>query len=371
MFLEHEILGNLLPPGTLCLTYDDGPGRTEHPDGPGPRTAELAAFLHSQGVAATFFVVGKFAAASVDILKGLRSLGHLVANHTFDHPSLPAFVARGGDVVDQLERTDRVIRGHIAQQPALFRPPYGDWRLRDQGRSNVAAVLNRSGLATSHVGPIGWDIDAGDVGFWRDGRSAHECARAYLESIERAGRGIVLMHDNTADIEELRPRNRALGLTRILVPELRRLGYRFVRLDAVPQVASAARVSFQLILTAHDGRPVPAVLTPPDMATNAPYPADSSAIWGVVDLGRNRWALRAIDGLFLSPRGREETVAGTPVIRNSEIFTVEDLGERRIELRTIHGTYLSRPPCESGVLLAQAPRRGECEVFSMHDSLET
>ena len=104
-------------------------------------------------------------------------------------------------------------------------------------------ALNRSPLASRYVGPVGWDIDAGDVGFWRDGRSARDCAEAYLAAIERVRRGIVLMHDSTADIDEIRHRNQALGLARILVPELQRRGYRFVRLDEIPQIASAARGS--------------------------------------------------------------------------------------------------------------------------------
>jgi peptidoglycan/xylan/chitin deacetylase (PgdA/CDA1 family) len=254
MFFDVNIVGDRLPPGTLCLTYDDGPGRSEGgEDGPGPRTAELGAFLHSEGVPATFFAVGKFASEHGGILAGLRSLGHLVANHTFDHPSLPAFVDAGGDVQDQVARTDAAIRDHVDGPVAFFRAPYGDWTLRGHARSNVAAALNRSALATGYVGPIGWDIDAGDVGFWRDGRPAEECARAYLEAIERAGRGIVLMHDSTADIDEIRARNRALGLARALVPELRRRGYQFVRLDAIPQVAAAARGSAHRTLVASDG----------------------------------------------------------------------------------------------------------------------
>ena len=47
------------------------------------------------------------------------------------------------------------------------------------------------------------------------------------------------MHDSTADIQEIRVRNRRSSLTRLLVPELRRRGYRFVRLDEIPQIASA------------------------------------------------------------------------------------------------------------------------------------
>ncbi len=239
MFLDHAITGDELPPGTFCLTYDDGPGQTEREEDPGPRTAELGDYLHSQCVPATFFCVGKFALEHGDILATLRSFGHLVGNHTFDHPSLPAFVANGGDACAQFERTDATIRDHVVTPVTFFRAPYGDWRLKGQSHSNVAQALNQSALATRYVGPIGWDIDGGDVGFWRDGRSAGECAEAYFRAIAGAGRGIILMHDSTADIAEIRPRNRALELAHILVPKLAEQGSRFIRLDAIPQIVSA------------------------------------------------------------------------------------------------------------------------------------
>jgi peptidoglycan/xylan/chitin deacetylase (PgdA/CDA1 family) len=133
MFFEHALVGDRLPTGTLALTFDDGPGRTDGPpDLPGPRTAELGAFLRSEGVPAAFFAVGKFAREHGDVLATLRAQGHLVANHTDDHPSLPAFVARGGDVVGQLARTDLAIGSALGPGPVFFRPPYGDWRLRGE-----------------------------------------------------------------------------------------------------------------------------------------------------------------------------------------------------------------------------------------------
>jgi hypothetical protein len=56
MFQDSDIVADLLPPGTLCLAYDDRPGQADTSrDGRGLRTAELGAFLHSQGVPATFF----------------------------------------------------------------------------------------------------------------------------------------------------------------------------------------------------------------------------------------------------------------------------------------------------------------------------
>ena len=38
-----------VPAKTLCLTYDDGPGATTG-NGPGPRTAQLAEYLHNEGI---------------------------------------------------------------------------------------------------------------------------------------------------------------------------------------------------------------------------------------------------------------------------------------------------------------------------------
>ena len=96
-------------------------------------------------------------------------------------------IVHGNDIADTTgyANIDSVDDSNPAQAVATFSAPYGDWRLRGQARSNVAADLNQSSLASSHVGPIGWDVDAGDVGFYRDGRPAEECARAYLEAIER------------------------------------------------------------------------------------------------------------------------------------------------------------------------------------------
>ncbi len=52
MFFDQDIIGNRLPPGTICLTYDDGPG---------PETLELGRYLAEQHIPATFFVIGQHA----------------------------------------------------------------------------------------------------------------------------------------------------------------------------------------------------------------------------------------------------------------------------------------------------------------------
>ena len=241
MFFDRDIKGNDLPPKTLCLTYDDGPGETSG-DGPGPRTLELGRYLFSEGIQATFFVVGKNVEAHPQVLPHLRAWGHLIGNHTYSHPGLVALAESGGDVIGEIARTDALIRSYASGTHVFFRPPYGNWRQKqppdyqpDNPRSIVAEILNRSGRFEDYVGPVNWDISAADYDFWRRGASAKECAAAYLQKIECLGKSIVLMHDSSEE-EIVRCNNLTCAMTQLLVPSLKERGYHFVRLDRVPQV---------------------------------------------------------------------------------------------------------------------------------------
>ncbi len=236
MFFDHDLKGADLPPQTLCLTYDDGPG---------PDTWELGHYLFTEGVRATFFVIGRHAEGQDALLAQLRAWGHRIGNHTYSHPGLVPLAESGGDVVGELARTDRLIRPHASDATMVFRAPYGNWRQRqpgtdeDRDTSIVAEVLNRSGRFPDYIGPINWDISAADYDFWKRGDTAEACAAAYLDNVARVGRGIVLMHDSS-EKPAVRPRNRALQATWLLVPALKAAGYRFVGLDEVPQVRAAA-----------------------------------------------------------------------------------------------------------------------------------
>ena len=222
--------GAALPEKTLCLTFDDGPGETEG-DGRGPRTSELAAYLHEEGISATFFMVGKFAAQYPHTLSGVVRLGHTIGNHTFNHPDLPQCLTEGGDLVAEVERTNDVIAGHLSGDTVFFRAPYGSWA------PGVADALNaRLDDAHHFCGPIHWDIEGRDWEYWKDCRRVEDCAGGYLEEIERIGRGIVLMHDSIADLGDARMNNRTLEMIKVLVPLLKRLGYKFIRLDEITEL---------------------------------------------------------------------------------------------------------------------------------------
>lgn len=219
MFRIEPITGADLPEGQLVLTYDDGPG---------PNTLPVAEYLSGMGIAATFFVVGESFEKLPDVPGRVRALGHRLGNHTWTHAfgGLTAQLARGGDIVDELMRTAALLSG---EEALAFRPPYGLWD------PQVAAALNADDiLSPAHVGPFNWTIDCQDWAGWRDGEDPVAVATRYRVAANGTKKGIVLMHDYTADFPEIAARNRSAELTRALVPMLIADGFRFVPLGAVP-----------------------------------------------------------------------------------------------------------------------------------------
>ena len=348
MLFDFDLRGDALPPKTLCLTFDDGPGQTEG-DGPGPRTIDLGLYLAEAEIAATFFVVGSHVRANPGIVARLRAMGHLVGNHTDTHPVLANFLRAGGDVSTEVAQADQAIGSPSAEGRITFlRAPYGDWRDEplpiESGvppvLSTVAARLNDARTFPHLVGPVGWDIDAQDWKFWKDGRSAEECGEAYLDAIEAAGRGIVLMHDS-AESDLLQANNRALEMVRRLVPILLERGYTFVRLDAVPGVASACQVSRVVSfrtgsdqwLTCPEAEPTLS-LTPPG---HSPGGCERFGITPLDDpKNENIVALRAWDGSYLTRTDQGAITPGTSTLAAASPWELVEQPSGAYHLRSSH-----------------------------------
>jgi peptidoglycan-N-acetylglucosamine deacetylase len=223
--IRQSIDGNSLEDGQFCLTFDDGPGESTS-SGPGPRTVELAEYLADQAVPATFFLCGKHIRELPHVPARLRELGHAVGNHTDTHRRLPDLAASAGDVVGEVVRTADLL-GTADAERVWLRPPYGLWN------EYVATLLDAEPALSAHAGPVVWNVDGEDWRFWRDGISPEHCARHYMASAVRRRRGIVLMHDSTADDDRIKAANRTYELVQLLVPAFRQMGYSIVTLDAV------------------------------------------------------------------------------------------------------------------------------------------
>jgi peptidoglycan/xylan/chitin deacetylase (PgdA/CDA1 family) len=328
MFFDRDVKADRLPGGSVCLTYDDGPG---------PHTLELGSYLAGQGVRATFFLVGKHAEESLRVVDRLHAWGHRIGNHTWSHPGLVALHA-GGDVVGELVATDRLLAPWLTEDVVFFRAPYGNWRRRvgeeDLPVSPVAEALNRSGQLPRYVGPINWDIVAEDWECWRRGIDEEECCRRYLAEAERVGGGIVLMHDSSEE-EALQSQNRTMQMTKLLVPPLKERGFRFIDLAEVPQIRSAVRVSRQVALGTSDGR----LLARADPAgeTFAPSAGEDREAFGVVELAEESMALRAGNGCYLSLDSGGEIRATAPTPEGAAVFRLEGGEGGGVALRTRDG----------------------------------
>jgi peptidoglycan/xylan/chitin deacetylase (PgdA/CDA1 family) len=361
MYLDTPITGTGLPPGTLCLTFDDGPGETPGV-GAGPHTLKLAEYLNSQGIPATFFMVGKHAEQFPRLLPAVQRLGHLIANHTYSHPHLPQFVAAGGDVTAQVVRTDDLIRPFIDGPITFLRPPYGSWS------PDIARSLNATiETAQAHVGPIDWDIDGGDWAFWQSGGTPEDCAASYLKAIADRGSGIVLMHDSTADMDIVKWANQACALVEILVPTLRQQGYSFVRLDAVPDVQAVPGLPFHVALRGSSGT----FLSPQaggggQILVNGPAVGPWEPL-AVTCVSPGKVALRAPNGLYLSPQhgGGGEVLANGPAVGPWEVLDLISIGPNRVAFRTMTGHFLTREREDGGRLMANVTWMQDWEVWAV------
>jgi peptidoglycan/xylan/chitin deacetylase (PgdA/CDA1 family) len=227
MFSLNQLIGSHLTEKTLCLTFDDGPGETPN-DGPGPKTLPLAEYLYKENISATFFCVGQHIELYPTILPELDKLNHFVGHHTYSHPNMTELFDTGQrpKILEEMITTDELIRNQVPNKRIYFRAPYGHWN------PDLSIILNREfEQANNYQGPFLWDMNANDYSFWQNHQSAYECANAYLALIERVNHGLFLMHDSTANNDEMRLNNLTFETIKILVPILKEKGYSFVGID--------------------------------------------------------------------------------------------------------------------------------------------
>lgn len=172
-----RMAGALLPRATcrvpeadrqVFLTFDDGP----HP-GVTPMVLDQ---LAAHGAKASFFCLGRQAAAHPALVARIRAEGHAVGHHTWDHPD--------GWCTANRRYVANAARGAEAVGGDLFRPPYGR-----------IGPLQARAVAREHRIML-WDVLSGDFRRGADGRAV--AARVLART--RAG-SIIVFHDSPACTE--------------------------------------------------------------------------------------------------------------------------------------------------------------------------
>ena len=157
--------------GFVRLTFDDGPNRTATPD--------ILDTLAARGVTATFFVVGQMAAAQPALVQRESQEGHVIGNHSWDHPDLTTLSR--DRVESELQDTNDEIRQLTGTAPTQWRPPYG---ATNQAVEAVAADVGLTSMVL-------WTVDPRD---WADPPATTVRDRV-LEAVRPDS--IILLHDGT------------------------------------------------------------------------------------------------------------------------------------------------------------------------------
>jgi peptidoglycan/xylan/chitin deacetylase (PgdA/CDA1 family) len=184
----------------IALTFDDAPDTLYTP--------QVLDILKKHNVKATFFVIGKLAEKHPDIVKRIAREGHVLGNHTYNHPQLKKLTM--DKFIEDIEKSEAALSPLAGYTPRLIRPPYG--AVTDE----ELAWLKDEGYLT-----VNWNVDPED---WR-GVSGEQVLKRSIEAAKPGA--IILMHCATGPDGSLQGTIDALPE---LISGLRAKGYELVTL---------------------------------------------------------------------------------------------------------------------------------------------
>lgn len=107
-------------PKTLYLTFDEG-----YENG---YTAKILDVLKENCVPSAFFVTGPYIKKETDLIKRMTAEGHIVGNHTVNHPSMPD--ANDEKLKMEIENLAKSYNELTGGEMKFFRPPMGEYSER-------------------------------------------------------------------------------------------------------------------------------------------------------------------------------------------------------------------------------------------------
>lgn len=155
------------PPGSVALTFDDGPDPIAT-----PRVLDL---LRAAGARATFFPIAERVQRFPALARRIVEEGHATGIHGWRHRAL--LTQTGSALDDEFGRCQSTLTAVLGRAPLLLRPPYGRRDFR------VYRAARRRGLT-----PVMWSFDSRD---WLP----HDAAGMTRRLADVASGDVVLLHD--------------------------------------------------------------------------------------------------------------------------------------------------------------------------------
>lgn len=162
----------------VSLTFDATYGDNQ--------TYKLLQILRDNNIKATFFLSGIWLINYPHLVRAIAAEGHEIGNHSLTHPHLPLIPLT--EVINQVMRTEALIKNISGLDPYLFRPPYGEYN---------QAILNT--LASLGYVTIMWTIDSLD---WKN-PGVEQITSRIVDNVEPGA--IILMHQSSAQTAEALP----------------------------------------------------------------------------------------------------------------------------------------------------------------------
>lgn len=193
----------------VVLTFDDGPMRAY--------TRKVLAALEAHCTRATFFMVGRMAAADPAMVKEVIAAGHTAGTHTYAHKNLKplGFIKARADFEMGISTITKAAGTPVAP---FFRFPY-----LSENRQLLDYIKTRE-TATFFI-----DVDSKDF----QTRNSDIVFNRVMAQLEKARKGIILMHDIQPSTAGMMPR---------LLDALHDKGYKVVHI--VPKWAATTVAEF-------------------------------------------------------------------------------------------------------------------------------
>lgn len=163
-------------------------------------TENILDALDKYDVKTTFFLVEFWARKHPDMVKAIHDRGHEIGNHSATHPKMSTL--NESKIIDELKKTENVIKEITGERTILFRPPFGDYNNR----------LIRTCKENNYY-VIQWDVDSLD---WKE-FSVDSVVNRVTKNVKNGS--IVLFHNNAKYISEFLP---------IVLQKLTEEGYKIV-----------------------------------------------------------------------------------------------------------------------------------------------
>lgn len=181
----------------LYLTFDEGYEKGY--------TSIILDVLREKGVPAAFFVTAQYVKSEPELIKRMAKEGHIIGNHTVNHPSMPS-VCNSEKIVCELYELDKLIYDACKKKCKYFRPPMGEYSER------VLAIVKDLGYTSTF-----WSLAYVD---WDDKKNANEAEKAVLSQLHEGA--VILLHAVSKGNAE------ALGN---IIEKAQKEGYSFKSLD--------------------------------------------------------------------------------------------------------------------------------------------